>query len=118
MEISIKDLLELIARLTEFEGEIVWDSSKLDGQPQRCLDTSKAEQLFGFRAETPFEEGLRKTIEWYLRVCEREPQIAQICNWDPHDQPTTERATCQPSTLCMASSAGPVVSTQGGRFDL
>ena len=65
MEISIKDLLELIARLTGFEGEIVWDTSKPDGQPRRCLDTSKAEKLFGFRAKTPFEEGLRRTIEWY-----------------------------------------------------
>ena len=71
MEISIKDLLHLIARLTEFEGEIVWDTSKPDGQPRRCLNTSKAEKLFGFRARVPFEEGLRKTIDWYkstLRV--------------------------------------------------
>jgi len=65
MEISIKDLVHLIARLTGFEGEIVWDTSKPDGQPRRCLDTSKAERLFGFKAKTPFEEGLRKTIEWY-----------------------------------------------------
>ena len=71
MEISIKDLLHLIARLTGFEGEIVWDTSKPDGQPRRSLDTSKAERLFEFRAKTPFEEGLRKVIEWYrstLRV--------------------------------------------------
>jgi len=65
MEISIRELLELIARLTGFEGEIVWDTSKPDGQPRRCLETSKAEKLFGFRAETPLEEGLRRTIEWY-----------------------------------------------------
>lgn len=65
MEISIKDLVHLIARLTGFEGDIVWDTSKPDGQPRRCLDTSKAERLFGFKARTPFEEGLRKTIEWY-----------------------------------------------------
>jgi GDP-L-fucose synthase len=65
MEISIRDLVYLIARLTEFSGEIVWDSTKPDGQPRRCLDTSKAEQLFGFRASTAFEEGLRRTIEWY-----------------------------------------------------
>ena len=51
--------------LMGFEGEIVWDTSKPDGQPQRCLDTSKAERLFGFKAKTPFEEGLRRTIEWY-----------------------------------------------------
>jgi GDP-L-fucose synthase len=65
MEISIRDLVYLIARLTEFQGEIVWDSTKPDGQPRRCLDTSKAERLFGFRASTDFEEGLRRTIEWY-----------------------------------------------------
>ncbi len=65
MEISIKDLVHLIARLTEFEGEIVWDTSKPDGQPRRCLDTSKAERLFGFKAETFFEEGLRRTVAWY-----------------------------------------------------
>ena len=65
MEISIKDLVHMIARVTGFEGEILWDTSKPDGQPRRCLDTSKAEQLFGFRAKTPFEEGLRRTIEWH-----------------------------------------------------
>jgi GDP-L-fucose synthase len=65
MEISIKRLLELIARLTRFEGDIIWDTSKPDGQPRRSLDTTRAEQLFGFRARTPFEEGLRRTIEWY-----------------------------------------------------
>lgn len=67
MEISIKDLVHLIARLTGFEGQIVWDTSKPDGQPRRSLDTSKAERLFGFKARTPFEEGLRRTIEWYTR---------------------------------------------------
>jgi GDP-L-fucose synthase len=66
MEISIKDLARLIAQLTGFEGEIVWDQSKPDGQPRRRLDTSKAAQWFGFRASTPFEEGLRRTIEWYV----------------------------------------------------
>ena len=65
MEISIKDLVHLIARLTGFEGKIMWDTSKPDGQPRRCLDKSKAERLFGFKAKTPFEEGLRRTIEWY-----------------------------------------------------
>ena len=64
-EISIKDLVELIAKLTGFNGEIVWDSSKPDGQPRRMLDTSRAEKEFGFRAMTSFEEGLKKTIEWY-----------------------------------------------------
>lgn len=64
-EITIKDLVELIAKLTGFKGEIVWDASKPDGQPRRMLDTSKAEKEFGFKAKTTFEEGLKKTIEWY-----------------------------------------------------
>lgn len=64
-EISIKDLAELIARLTSFEGKLVWDSSKPNGQPRRALDVSRAEEYFGFRAQMPFEEGLRRTIEWY-----------------------------------------------------
>jgi GDP-L-fucose synthase len=68
MEISIKDLMHLIARLTGFEGEIVWDANKPDGQPRRCLDTSKAERLFGFCAQTPFEEGLRQTVDWYRQT--------------------------------------------------
>lgn len=67
-EISIKNLVELIAKLTGFKGEIIWDETKPDGQPRRMLDTSKAEKEFGFRAKTPFEEGLQKTIEWYKRV--------------------------------------------------
>ena len=64
-EISIKDLVELIAKLTGFTGKIVWDSSKPDGQPRRCLDTTRAKEFFGFEAHTYFEEGLKKTIEWY-----------------------------------------------------
>jgi GDP-L-fucose synthase len=64
-EISIKDLVELIAKLTGFRGAIRWDASKPDGQPRRCLDVSRAEREFGFRAETSFEDGLRTTIEWY-----------------------------------------------------
>ncbi len=66
-EISIKDLVELIAKLTAFKGKIIWDTSKPDGQPRRCLDTSKAEKEFGFKAKTPFEEGLKKTIDWYRK---------------------------------------------------
>jgi GDP-L-fucose synthase len=65
MEISIKDLAELIARLTGFEGNLGWDKSKPNGQPRRALDTSRAERTFGFRAQMNFEEGLRRTIEWY-----------------------------------------------------
>jgi GDP-L-fucose synthase len=64
-EISIKDLSELIARLSGFTGKLVWDVTKPNGQPRRSLDTHKAEQLFGFRAQTSFEVGLRRTIAWY-----------------------------------------------------
>ena len=64
-EISIKDLIDLIVKLTGFKGKIIWDTSKPDGQPRRCLDTSRAWQEFGFKAKTSFEEGLRKTTEWY-----------------------------------------------------
>lgn len=64
-EISIRDLTELIARLTGFQGQIVWDTSKPNGQPRRKLDVSRAETWFGFRAHTTFEHGLRETIAWY-----------------------------------------------------
>ena len=67
MEISIHDLAVLIANLTGFNGEFVWDKSKPDGQPRRCLDVGRAAELFGFRAKVPFEEGLRQTIDWFLR---------------------------------------------------
>jgi GDP-L-fucose synthase len=64
-EISIKDLVQTISQLTGFTGELIWDISKPNGQPRRVLDTTRAAQYFGFRAQTNFEEGLRKTIEWY-----------------------------------------------------
>jgi GDP-L-fucose synthase len=64
-EISIKNLAELIARQTGFEGELVWDTSQPNGQPRRALDTARAAEYFGFRARIPFDEGLRRTIEWY-----------------------------------------------------
>ncbi len=64
-EISIKDLLQTIVRLTGFEGEVRWDSQKPNGQPRRKLDTSLAETAFGFYAKVPFEDGLRTTIQWY-----------------------------------------------------
>jgi len=64
-EITIKELVDLIAELTEYEGRIVWDTSKPDGQPRRCLDTSKAKKEFGFQAKTDFTEGLKRTIGWY-----------------------------------------------------
>jgi GDP-L-fucose synthase len=65
-EISIKDLVDLIIKLTGFKGEVLWDTSKPDGQPRRMLDVSRAEKEFGFKAKTKFEDGLKKTIEWYL----------------------------------------------------
>ena len=64
-EITINNLVNLIVKLTKFKGEIVWDNSNPDGQPRRMLDTTKAEKEFGFKAETSFEEGLKKTIKWY-----------------------------------------------------
>ncbi len=64
-EISIKDLIGLIVELTGFSGRVVWDTTKPNGQPRRCLDTSKAEQAFGFKARVDFHEGLKKTIDWY-----------------------------------------------------
>ncbi len=65
IEISIKDLAELICKLMNFNGEIRWDFSKPDGQPRRCLDVSKAKKEFGFKAETDLKKGLKKTIQWY-----------------------------------------------------
>jgi GDP-L-fucose synthase len=64
-EISIKELTEIIADLTGFKGEIQWDTSKPDGQPRRCLVTSRAKDEFGFEARTDFRDGLKKTIDWY-----------------------------------------------------
>lgn len=65
-EISIQELVERIAQLVGFRGRIVWDPSKPDGQPRRCLDTSQAIREFGFRARTSFAEGLERTVRWYL----------------------------------------------------
>ena len=64
-EITIRDLTEKIKSLTKYKGRLVWNNSQPDGQPRRCLDTSKAEQEFGFKAKVKFDEGLKKTIEWY-----------------------------------------------------
>jgi len=64
IEISIRELVELIARLTGFQGWIIWDPTRPNGQPRRSLDLSRA-AAFGFRANTPLEEGLRRTIAWY-----------------------------------------------------
>jgi GDP-L-fucose synthase len=66
-EISIRELAMLIARLMGFLGQIRWDPNRPDGQPRRSLDTERAERLFGFRATTSFEDGLKRTIDWYRR---------------------------------------------------
>ncbi len=66
-EITMKDLAGKIAELTRFPGEIVWDTSKPNGQPRRCLDTSRAREKFGWEARTAFDDGLKATVEWYLR---------------------------------------------------
>ncbi len=65
MEISIRDLVHLIAETVGFKGDIRWDASKPNGQPRRKLDTQRAEQQFGFRAQTSFAEGLQRTVAWY-----------------------------------------------------
>ena len=64
-EISIKDLAEKIAAMTGFQGDLVWDTSKPNGQPRRALDTTRAKEKFGFVAQTDFDEGLQQTIDWY-----------------------------------------------------
>lgn len=64
-EVKIKDLVETIARLADFKGRVVWDHTKPDGQPRRCLDTTRAAKLLGWKAAVPFEEGLKRTIAWW-----------------------------------------------------
>jgi len=79
-EISIKKLVEIIAKYTDFKGKIHWDTSKPDGQPRRGLDVSRAESEFGFRASTSFEDGLKRTIEWYqMSTNFRSPEINDHC---------------------------------------
>jgi GDP-L-fucose synthase len=75
-EIAIRDLVELIAQVTDFTGEIVWDTSKPDGQPRRVLDTTRAEQEFGFHAATSFEDGLRTTVDWFREHLQAGDQVA------------------------------------------
>jgi GDP-L-fucose synthase len=75
-EVTIRELVETIARLCQFTGEIRWDSSKPDGQPRRMLDTSRARALFGFEARTGLEEGLHRAIVWYAGIREREAVTA------------------------------------------
>lgn len=71
-EIAIKDLVSLIVRLTGFQGEVVWDETKPDGQPRRMLDVTRAEKFFGFKARMSFEDGLRRTIDWYQELLEKD----------------------------------------------
>jgi len=66
MEITIKELINTIADLMDYNGEIKWDISKPDGQPRRCLDISRAKEEFGFEAKTIFKKGLQETINWYI----------------------------------------------------
>lgn len=70
-EMSIKDLAALIAKITNFKGKIIWDATMPDGQPRRRLDTTRAKEEFGFTAKTPFEDGIRRTIEWYRKRMQR-----------------------------------------------
>jgi GDP-L-fucose synthase len=77
-EISIRELVEAVARATGFRGRIVWDTTKPNGQPRRKVDTSRAEQWFGFRANTPFEVGLRRTVAWYLAQRAAERALATV----------------------------------------
>ena len=79
-EVSIEDLAKLIAKLTGFQGKIIWDKTKPNGQPRRRLDTTKAKEEFGFKAKTSFEEGLKKTIEWYRQMKTRESSSSLLLN--------------------------------------
>jgi GDP-L-fucose synthase len=75
-EITIRETVEMIAQMVGFDGDLVWDPTKPDGQPRRRVDPARAEALLGWRAQMPFEQGLRKTIDWYLAnraEAEREP---------------------------------------------
>jgi GDP-L-fucose synthase len=78
VETPIRDLAETIAELTGFDGQIRWDTSMPNGQPRRSLDASRAAELFGFRAETPLREGLRKTIAWYRETSQRDETLERV----------------------------------------
>ena len=75
-EVSIRELVETIAKLSGFEGRIEWDTGQPNGQPRRCLDSTRAEQYFGFRARTPLADGLTATIQWYLEMALLQPDSA------------------------------------------
>ena len=70
-EIAVRDLATKVAEMCSFQGRLEWDESKPNGQPRRCLDVSRAEREFGFRARTRLEEGLRVTVDWYSRSAGR-----------------------------------------------
>ena len=76
-EVAIRDLVETIAGLCGFEGRIVWDTSKPNGQPRRALDNGRAERYFGFRAKTPLGEGLEATVTWYMERAAQEAAEAE-----------------------------------------
>jgi GDP-L-fucose synthase len=69
-EIRIRDLVQLIAELCEYMGQVEWDPTSPDGQPRRCLDTTRARALLGWTARTPLESGLRRTIDWFIQQSE------------------------------------------------
>ena len=75
VEITIRDLAEMIVKITRFSGDIRWDRSKPDGQPRRALDTSRAQRAFGFLAKTPFAQGLQTTVTWYERIASTAPHV-------------------------------------------
>jgi GDP-L-fucose synthase len=77
-EISIKDLVAKIVRLTGFQGAVTWDTSKPNGQPRRRLNTDRARKYFGFQAEIDFEEGLKRTIDWYTQQCMEEQKTSAV----------------------------------------
>lgn len=91
-EISIRELVERICGLMKFDGEIEWDDSEPDGQPRRSLDTARAEREFGFRAKTSFEEGLGRTIQWYL---ERRAESGSNPGAEPNAEPDSDAAATE-----------------------
>ena len=80
-ELSIRDLANIIAEEVGFIGKIVWDSTKPNGQPRRCLDTTRAREWFQFEAETPFRQGLRKTIAWHLAQRKSSGEVLSAVDW-------------------------------------
>ena len=89
-EVTIRETVETIARLVGFDGALHWDPSKPDGQPRRRVDASRAEELLGWRAETPFEDGLRATIDWYVAHREEAERVAAV------DRVATQRRSASP----------------------